>query len=130
MSDTIELTWENDEGEEVTHSFPSKMEVCSECEGHGFVLREGLRGEAYTAEEFYEAFEEEEDREEYFRHGGKYDQQCPECKGKNVVPVVNEERLTAEQKVLYAEWQKWEEDNARYEAESRAEREAERRMGC
>ncbi len=130
MSDTIELTWENDEGEEVTHSFPAKMEVCPECEGHGFTLREGLRGESYTASEFYEAFEEPEDREEYFRYGGKYDQVCDCCKGKNVVPVVNEERLSEEQKKLYAEYEKWEEDNARYDAESRAERDAERRMGC
>jgi hypothetical protein len=130
MSDTIELKWENDEGDEVTHSFPAIMGVCPECEGHGFTLREGLRGEAYTSEEFYEAFEEPEDREEYFRYGGKYDQQCPLCHGNNVIPVVNEGHLSAEQKKLYAEYEKCEEDNARYEAESRAERDAERRMGC
>ncbi len=130
MSDTIELTYENDDGEEVTLTLPSKMEVCDECGGHGYVLCEGMRGHAYTSEEFAEAFDDDEDRAEYFRYGGKYDQQCPVCKGKNVVPGVDESRLSDAQKKEYAEYQEWQEAEWQADADCRAETEAERRMGC
>ena len=128
--DTIKLKYENEDGDEVEITLPSKLGVCPECQGHGFVLRDGLRGESFTASEFEECFEEPEDREEYFRYGGKYDQQCPTCHGNNVVPAVNEEYLSEAEKKLYAEYKEWEEDNARYEAEAADERAAERRMGC
>lgn len=125
----ITKTWENDEGEEITTTFPSKNEVCPECEGTGFVLAGGLRGAAFSAEEFCEAFEPEE-REEYFRRGGIYDTTCDVCRGKNVIPVIDEEHLTEEQKKLFAEYTEWQNENDRYESESRAERDAERRAGC
>lgn len=127
--DEITKTWENEEGEEMTVSFPAKNEVCPECEGSGFVLAGGLRGEAYTAEKFCEAFEPEE-REEYFRPGGMFDTQCDVCHGQNVIPVIDEEHLTEEQKKLAAEYNHWQNENDKYESESRAERDAERRAGC
>jgi len=106
------------------------MEVCSECDGHGFVLAEGMRGYAYSQEEFEETFEDENDRHEYFRRGGIYDQQCPVCHGKNVVPVIDEEQIPDNLKAQYEEFQKADERRARYEAEDRATSRMERMMGC
>ena len=128
--DDIKLTYLNDDEEEVELSLPCCMEVCDECHGQGFVLCEGMRGAAYSSEEFYEAFDDEEDRQEYFTRGGKYDVHCPVCKGKNVVPSVDEDRLSPEQKLQYAEYQKYQEHQWQLESDSRAEARAERMMGC
>lgn len=126
---TIECTYENEDGEEVVLTLPAKMEVCDDCGGHGYVLREGMRGHAYSAEEFAEAFDDE-DREEYFRRGGKYDTVCPTCQGRNVVPVVNESRLTPEQKLQYQEYQEYQAEMDRIDSEMRAYERMERLMGC
>ena len=101
----ITLTWYNDEGEEVTHSFPAKFEVCGNCGGHGTHLHEAIRSHAYTQAEFDEAFDDSESKGEYFRNGGRYDVTCQVCKGKNVVPVVDEEMLTAIQEERFHEYQ-------------------------
>jgi hypothetical protein len=129
MRETINLKYENDEGEEVTLTLPAKMEVCDDCGGHGYTLRGGMRGAAYTMEEFNESFDEE-DREEYFRHGGKYDEQCQTCHGKNVVPAVDEDQLSPEQKKQYEEYEEHANRMAQLDADARAEEAAERRMGC
>ncbi len=117
---TIDITIYNDDGEETIETLPAKMEVCSECEGEGFVLRGGLRGYAFSAEEFNETFDDDEDRGAYFTRGGKYDEVCPCCKGKNVVPVVDEKELSAAQKEIFETFQEQESDRA-------AMREADRR---
>ena len=126
---TIDLTYENDNGEEITISVPARMEVCDRCEGTGFHLTPSIGEHAYSAEEFYEEFDEE-GQQEYFRRGGIYDVQCEVCHGRNVVPVVDENNIPERLKSQYAEWEKWDEENARYEAESRAEARMERLMGC
>ena len=130
MSDTIDLTYENDDEEEVTLTLPAKMEVCYECDGHGYVLCDGMRNHGYSQEEFNEAFDDEEDRAAYFQRGGKYDVACPVCRSKNVVPVVDETRLTAEQKVEYAKYQEWKEESDQADADFEAESRMERMMGC
>lgn len=76
--------------------FPSKMKVCSECNGHGTTLVEGMKGHAYTMEEFNESFDEVE-AQEYFKRGGRYDQVCKTCLGKNVIAVVNKAFCSKEQ---------------------------------
>jgi hypothetical protein len=120
----MNVKYYNDEGDEVEVTFPSVMVVCPECDGTSYVLCDGMRGAAYSAEEFCESFDEEE-REQYFTRGGIYDQVCPVCKGKNVVPEVDEENLTPAQKIQYAEYRVSEENRARYEAEDRATMRAE-----
>jgi hypothetical protein len=116
---TLEVTVENADGEEETHDLPAKNEVCPECDGEGFVLRDGMRGHAYSAEEFAESFDEEE-AAEYFRRGGRYDQTCPCCQGRNVVAVPDVENMTPAQKLIHAAWEESEERRARSEAEDRA----------
>jgi predicted methyltransferase len=113
----MRLTWTDEEGEEVSHIVPSKKEVCHDCDGHGMVLNESMRHHAYTSDD--EEMHDPEFREEYFKRGGIYDVQCPTCKGHNVEEVVDESRLSDEQKKLYAEYEEHEEDMARMDAEDR-----------
>ena len=60
---TIEVTYWDADDKEVVLELPARLEVCDYCEGHGTVLCEGMRGHAYSAEEFAEAFDDEEDRD-------------------------------------------------------------------
>ena len=120
----ITVKWYDEAGDEVESTFPSVMIVCPECEGTGFVLCEGMRGYAYSAEEFAESFDDDE-RAQYFTRGGIYDQKCPCCHGKNVIPIVNEERLTSDQKVEYDLYCESEEERLQGEAEDRATMRAE-----
>ncbi len=119
----------DDDGERVV-TLPVKMEVCSRCEGHGYHLTPSIGEHAYSQEEFYEAFDDEEDRAEYFRRGGIYDVRCYDCKGANVVPVVDESacardpRLARDLALARKHW----ENEADARAESAAEMRAERMM--
>lgn len=117
--DKIELSWMDEDGEEVSHSFPAKNEVCGRCEGFGTHLNPSIGQHAYSMEEFEESFPEDEDKEQYFRRGGIYDVQCEQCHGNKVVLVVNEDALTEEQKKLYEDYQRDQEEDARMEAEDR-----------
>lgn len=126
---TVQLTWENEAEEEVTHSFPSKNEVCHRCEGYGTHLNPSIGEHAYTPEEFDQEFDDE-GKEEYFRHGGIYDVQCETCKGEKVLPVVDEEHLSPEDKKLFGEYREWKEEQDAFDADYEAECRMERLMGC
>jgi hypothetical protein len=127
MSTTKTFAIFDEDGDELEIALPVKLEVCSRCEGHGTHLTPSIGEHAYTQEEFYDSFDEE-GREEYFRRGGMYDVTCHDCKGKNVVPVVDEEackrdpKLKADYALLRAHW---EEEDA-----YRRERASEARYGC
>lgn len=126
----ITLKWNDEDGEEVTHSFPAKFEVCDSCEGHGTHLHESIRGNTYTREEFNEAFDDDDSQAEYFRHGGRFDVTCSTCKGKNVVQVVDEAKLSAEQKRLFAEYQEWLDEEEQERGYDRMTRRAECGVYC
>src|SRR5512135_2381951 len=117
----IRLTWTNEDGDEVSHVFPSTNEVCYRCEGYGTHLTPSIGNHAYSMEEFHESFDEEE-AQEYFRRGGRYDVQCEECHGNKVLQVVDESKLSEEQKKLFAEYEEHEEEMARMDAEDRQTR--------
>lgn len=127
---TIDVTYENDDGEEITLTLPAKKEVCSRCDGEGTTLCPGMEGHAYTAAEFEESFDDEEDRSEYFRHGGKYDVTCADCKGANVISVIDSDHIPENQKEEYKVFLKFDRLRRQAEADDRAEAAAERRMGC
>lgn len=120
MSNVVTLTLDNEDGSESTHELPAKFEVCFRCEGHGMHLNPSIGNHAYSAEEFYAEFDED-DRREYFKRGGIYDVSCEVCKGQRVVPVVDETRLDAEQKRIHALWKEQEAERKRFDAEWRAE---------
>jgi DnaJ-class molecular chaperone len=119
---TVTLTYLNQDGDDEEVNLPSHMDVCGDCEGHGTVMNESMRNHAYSSEEFAEEFPDDEDREQYFKRGGIYDVECPTCHGKNVVPVVDEESLTAEQKAQYEVYLAHCRDMAADRAEERHER--------
>lgn len=120
----ITVKYTNDNEEEVELKLPSKMEVCSRCEGHGSILNPSIGEHAYTMEEFRESFDEEE-REQYFKRGGIYDVQCPVCCGRNVVEVIDEDHIPEAQKVQYEAYCEYQNMQARFDAEERHEREME-----
>lgn len=108
---------------------PAKMEVCDDCEGHGFVLNPSMREHAYSMEEFNETFHDEEDREQYFKRGGIYDIQCPTCNGKNVVPVVDESLIPSNKQEQYKQYKMWKYQKDRDDYLYRKECEYQRRFG-
>ena len=130
MAFTINVTYENDDNEEVVLTLPAKNEVCWRCEGFGCHLTPSIGEHAYTPEEFNESFDDEESRSEYFKRGGMYDVTCEECHGKNVLSVIDEENIPANLKDQYAEFCRFEERQAQFEAEDRATERMERMMGC
>lgn len=115
---TIDFTYENDNGEEVTISLPAKYEVCFTCQGEGKHVNPAVDGHGISQEEFDE---DPDFAEAYFN--GNYDVTCDECKGKRVVPVVDEERANADDLKLYNEKL---DDDASYERLCAYER----RWGC
>lgn len=128
MTDKKTITIEDDDGNETEHELPCKMEVCDDCEGHGFVLNESMRYHAYTQED--EEMHDPEFLEEYFKRGGIYDVQCPTCKGRNVVAVIDREACEKDPKLkdILAQWDEQEENRAQADAEIRAEQRMERMM--
>ena len=97
----------DENGERIVESLPAKFIVCPECEGHGTVLNPSMKEHCYTPEEFDETFSLDE-QEEYFKRGGRYDVQCPNCKGKNVVLVVDEDACQeGANKVILDAHEKW-----------------------
>lgn len=120
MSRTINLTWYDNDGNEVTHSFPAVNEVCDRCDGHGTYLNPSIGNHAYSIEEFYESFSDDEDRAEYFKRGGIYDVQCEQCHGANVVAVVDETHLSPADKEVFESYMSYETKVARWDAEDAA----------
>lgn len=88
MSFNVIYIIENDEGEEEEAVFPAHKVVCDVCGGFGTVLNQSIAQYAYTEQEFNEAFDD--NRHEYFKHGGIYDVKCPRCNGANVVDEIDE----------------------------------------
>lgn len=84
-------------GAEYEIKVPGKRVKCEECDGTGAVLRDGLRGHAFSSEEL---FEDPDFAEGYFR--GDYDVQCDVCRGEKIVVEPDEDRMTKRQKLLWA----------------------------
>jgi hypothetical protein len=118
----IEFTCCDDDGEEISHSLPAMYVVCDRCEGFGTHLHEAIAEHAYSLEEFNESFDEEE-REEYFKRGGRYDVVCTECKGLRVVSVVNRDACTTPELVeILKKFDEIEEQRAEFAAIQASER--------
>jgi hypothetical protein len=72
---------------------PAHYEVCGTCNGKGRHVNPGVDAHGITAEEFDRDWSYEE-REGYFR--GDHDVTCVECKGRRVSPVMDLDKLSAE----------------------------------
>ena len=98
-------------------TLPAKRVICPRCDGSGVHDPEGY-GDGLDARDFEG---DEQFLEDYL--SGAHDVQCSECKGANVVIVVNLDECTAKQRDYYHECKA-------AEAQDWAEREGERRAGC
>lgn len=117
----ITFTVTTGSGAEFTHELPARFEVCDRCEGYGTHLNPSIGQHAYSAEEFAESFDDEE-REQYFTRGGRYDVSCEVCGGKRVVAVPDEDECqrTLRGRRLLALYKHQQEQRARWDAEDRA----------
>lgn len=104
--------------EEFDFNPPLKTIVCPSCDGRG---TQTLGGASFTAEDFAE---DPEFAENYMR--GRYDEDCPECKGRNVIRVVNEEYLEQSNPEMLKEYH----DIIKSIHQMDAEHRAEWRAGC
>jgi DnaJ-class molecular chaperone len=94
---------ETEENAETPFSFPAKFEVCPTCEGKGSHVDPSIDAHGITQEEFSEWSQEE--KGDYF--SGTYDVPCFECEGERLVAVVDESRLSAEQRVNWEKVEKY-----------------------
>ena len=118
---TLVYLVENDDGEEYEAVLPAKFEVCPTCEGRGKHVNPGIDAHGLTQDDFND---DPEFAESYF--SGRYDVVCYECKGNNVVPVIDEAHLNDAQKEDLKLVDRKLEDLANYYREC----DAERRMGA
>jgi len=101
---------EDDDGNEVQVEIPEQeWMICDECRGEGMSLCDGMRGHAYSMEEFHEEFDEEE-RHGYFT--GRYDTRCDSCNGTGKVKGINWEKLEARDPELVKEINEYYEQEA------------------
>jgi hypothetical protein len=112
----VDLYVENGDECEVV-DIPIRFEVCVACGGKGKHVNPSIDCNGLTADDFSDP----DFMDDYC--DGRYDVQCYGCDGRRVVPAIDTDRIDpATIKRLEDKWQS--------EAESRAERNAERRMGA
>ena len=107
----IEIEIDLEDGSSEFMRLPSERIVCPTCNGGGTqdIFENGVPSRY---------FEEDPDFADDYR-SGMYDKLCEECKGRNVVDVIDYKQLDAET-LRKVEWH--EEQQAMYEAEVAAER--------
>lgn len=116
----VRVKWEDDEGEEHLNELPGKYEVCDRCRGKGVHDHEAFNN-GISMQDFHE---DPDFHRDYMK--GRYDVTCSVCNGKRVVLVPDEDSLDEDQKKILEQYY----NNLRWEAEYRAECDAERRMGA
>lgn len=114
---TYVIPSEEDEDEEEEISFPAKFEVCDICNGKGQHVNPSIDCHGLTSDDFAE---DPDFAEGYF--SGRYDVACYCCHGQRVMPVVDEDRLTPEQKKALERLNDKQRADAEFESECRHER--------
>jgi hypothetical protein len=109
---------------EIEYSFPAKFVVCYDCAGRGttYLGWSAKEQPSFTREDFY--LEGPDFEEDYF--SGKYDSQCPGCKGQRVILEIEEDKIPARDIPMWEAYQ----NHLQAEYDYYRECEAERRMGC
>ena len=105
-----------EDGSEI--ELPMGWQVCPVCDGKGSHVNPSIDAGGISREQF----EDDPDFAEQYWNG-TYDQTCTRCNGRTTVPAVNWEALTEEQRSLYQQ-------QLRDEDDWRAEQLAEIRAGC
>lgn len=94
---SIKFIYEDDDGNEIEHTFPTRKEVCPDCQGEGKHVNRNIDGNGITGEEWAEW--DHEDKETYL--SGGYDVICENCHGANVVDEVDEDRFSNKDKEVF-----------------------------
>jgi hypothetical protein len=104
-------------------SLPARRVVCPVCEGERKHVNPAIDGNGLSADDFAQ---DPDFAESYF--GGTYDVRCDYCKGRGFVDEVDEDACRSRLswwKGLLRHW-----NHLKLENDSRAERDAERRVGA
>lgn len=120
---TIPFTYEDDNGDEYTVDFPTRWEICDDCQGDGttYLGWAAVDQPAFTAEDF----EEDPDfRADYL--SGAYDKDCPTCDGTGKVREIDEDAAAARFPEAFQAYI----DDCQAEADYRAAVRAEQRAGA
>lgn len=88
----------DDNGNELT--VPAKFIVCENCEGEGTVSVMG----AMTTSEMAEILHDDPDFYGDYM-AGHYDEKCPDCQGKRVQLVGDEDKMTPEQLAIFLSYE-------------------------
>ncbi len=99
------------------NGLPSMWAICECCGGSGHVENPAFSN-GFTSEEFYETFDDEESREDYF--AGAYDVVCDDCNGSGKVQVIDVASCTFAQKRVAAMARKEAREEAKYARECAA----------
>ena len=118
---TVKISYVFKSGADMPVHLPGKFEVCDRCEGRGKHVNPAIDEHGLSRDDF----DQDPDFEEaYF--SGRYDVRCYDCNGLRVMPVVDEQKLTKREKVLYDSHCDRLADDASYAWEASQER----RMGA
>jgi RecJ-like exonuclease len=113
--------------DQIDATFPARWIVCPACDGRATTTRHiECDGGGFTASEWAEACGDDEDfAEDYF--SGRYDRECPTCKGRSTIQVIDEEAVTGwRERILLKAYYEQERDSREIDAIQAAER----RMGA
>ena len=80
---------------------PTKNIVCPSCDGEGSYVNPAIDGHGISADEFYYEWGDEE--QEMYLTGG-YDVTCDVCLGRNVVTVLDTERVSPDIVAFYDDY--------------------------
>jgi hypothetical protein len=113
---------DDESGDETHHAVPVCFEVCPTCQGSGRHVNPSADCHGLSREDF----DDPDFREDYF--GGRYDVDCYDCHGKNVVLAFDWDRIGKDPAAaaLVNEWQEERDRQAEFDAIDAHER----RMGC
>jgi hypothetical protein len=111
-TNTITISWtdydEEDYEVEKELKLPARFELCDLCEGKGKVVNPSIDAGGLSRDDFDEDPGFEEDY-----HSGRFDIHCPQCQGKRVIPAVDYERLSGEEKKEFDQYVHDQEEAAR-----------------
>ncbi len=117
MMKTITYAFRHSDAEQKIE-LPARYEICERCRGEGHHSNPSIDGNGITSSEFAEW--DEDEVEGYF--SGRYDIACEERCDNGKALVVDEQRLTRFQRIIFKAWEQSEEDRRRMDADDRQTR--------
>lgn len=119
---SITIEDEDEDGPTGDYEFPARYEVCDLCDGRGKHVNPSIDAHGVSDDEFRD---DPEFAMAYFN--GAHDVTCYECRGRRVVPVVDEDRIEPERIETYMTVRAWMERLAAAKYQDALEAAAERR---